>query len=142
MHTRVPDLEGPTGVARADTGVSAGGTDPFCILVWRFTAEEGRIDDLVTLCEEASVAAREQPKCLFQRYTRCGSRLQVHAGFEDSFGALTHVISFSETLKHAREISRLEGLEVHGTGAELALLREPLAAFGPLYFERSLEEAV
>jgi hypothetical protein len=116
--------------------------DPFCILIWRFSTDEHRIDDLAALLDDSAALAREQPKCLFQRQTRAGLEVQVHAGFEDAFGALTHVIEFSETLKKAATSARLDGLEIHGTGTELALLRTPLRPFGPVYFERHLGAAV
>ena len=55
---------------------------------------------------------------------------------------LTHVVNFSDTLKAARTVARLDGVEIHGTGSELAMLSEPLAPFDPLYVEQDFSAAL
>jgi hypothetical protein len=110
--------------------------DPFCILVWKFRVPERFAEAFAALCEESSRRLHDQPKALFQRVTRRGNELRVHVGLEDSFGVLTHVVEFSQTLKLMRTMGRYNGVEVHGPGIELDLLREPLRRFRPLFIEQ------
>ena len=116
--------------------------DPFCILVWRFSCDDAHAEAFATLCESVSGPVRDEPKCLFRRVARDGNKFQVRLGFEDSFGVLTHVVNFSPTLKAARALAHLDGLEIYGTGEELAMLSEPLAPFEPLFFEQDFKAAL
>ncbi len=47
---------------------------------------------------------------------------------------LAHLENVGPLLEEALQIAELTRLEVHGPDAELAKLREPLAAFGPQFF--------
>lgn len=109
--------------------------DPFCILVWKFRVDDDHAERFVELCDQSAELAREQPKCLFQRLTRDLHEFQVHVGLEDSYGVLTHVVTFSDTLKRAAAMARFCGLEIYGRDTELARLREPLAPFNPVFIE-------
>ena len=113
--------------------------DPFCILVWRFTAQAGHTDELAALLDQSADRVNDQPKCLFQRLAQDGPELRVHVGLEDAFGALTHAIFFAQVLDKARGMARFEGITVYGDPAELAALREPFAPFAPSFFERDAD---
>ena len=110
--------------------------DPFCILVWKFSVDDDHAKRFAELCDQSAELVHEQPKCLFQRLTRNRHEFHVHVGLEDSFGVLTHVVTFSDTLKRAAAMARFCGLEIYGPGTELALLRDPLASFNPLFIEQ------
>ena len=147
MSTPVPDeLEFEpsavgTGSERAVPGRSAV-NDPFCIVVWHFECDNARVEEFEALCESLPDPLPDEPKCLFRRVSRDGNAFQIRLGFEDAFGVLTHVVNFSETLEAARSLARSSGLEIHGTGSELAMLSEPLGPFEPLLVEQDFSEAV
>ncbi len=109
--------------------------DPYCILVWKFSVDDDHAERFIELCDQSAELVREQPKCLFQRLRRDRQEFHVHVGLEDSYGVLTHVVTFSDMLKRSAAMARFCGLEIYGSGPELALLRDPLAPFSPLFIE-------
>lgn len=147
MTTPVPDelqLE-PFDVEEKPESAAPGTlalTDPFCILVWRFSCDDAHAEEFAALCASLPGPVPDEPKCFFRRVARDGNEFQVRVGFEDSFGVLTHVINFSPTLKAARALAHLDGLEIYGTGSELAMLSEPLAPLGPVFYEQDFEVAL
>ncbi len=116
--------------------------DPFCILVWKFSVDDDHAERFTELCDQSAELVREQPKCLFQRLRRDRHEFHVHVGLEDSYGVLTHVVTFSDTLKRAAALARFSGLEIYGPGTELTLLHQPLAPFSPLFIEQEGNVAV
>jgi len=79
--------------------------DPFCILVWKFTAHDGLHERLATLLKASEKQVDDQPKCLFQRLVDDGAKLRVHVGLDDSHGVLAHVIEFAGVLEEARTLA-------------------------------------
>ena len=113
--------------------------DPFCILVWKFSVDDDHAERFTELYDQSAELVPEQPKCLFQRLRRDRHEFHVHVGLEDSYGVLTHVVTFSDMLKRSAAMARFCGLEIYGSGPELALLRDPLAPFSPMFIEHNNE---
>jgi hypothetical protein len=97
--------------------------DKCCTIHPYFKVHGGQLGAFKALCERFVEKTGQEPKCVYCR-----------EGYEDAEGVLAHLENVGPLLEEALQIAELTRLEVHGPDAELAKLREPLAAFGPQFF--------
>jgi len=109
-------------------------TDRCCTIVPYFQVREGQMAAFRELCEQFVEKTRTEPKCLYYGFSFAGDRAHCREGYEDAAGLLAHLENVDALLKQALQISDLIRLEIHGPEAELAQLREPLAALKPEFF--------
>lgn len=108
--------------------------DNCCTLVPYFKVHDGKLADFKALCERFVAKTGEEEKCLFYGFSFDGDQAHCREGYEDAAGVLAHLESVGPLLEEALAIAELTRIEVHGPEAELAELREPLAALGPQFF--------
>lgn len=73
--------------------------------------------------------------CLFYEFTKTGDRVFCREGYAGGEAVLHHLQNVDAVLKQMLEISDLTRLEFHGPSAEIAKLRDPLAALSPDFYE-------
>ncbi len=108
--------------------------DKCCTILPYFKISEGNLTAFNALCVQFVDKAIHEPKCLYYGFSFAGNVAFCREGYEDAEGLLLHLDNVGSLLEKALEISELIRLEVHGPEAELAKLREPLAALSPQFF--------
>jgi hypothetical protein len=97
--------------------------DKCCTIHPYFKVHGGQLGAFKALCER-----------FVEKFSFDGDQAHCREGYEDAEGVLAHLENVGPLLEEALQIAELTRLEVHGPDAELAKLREPLAAFGPQFF--------
>ncbi len=108
--------------------------DTCCTIVPYFKIANGKIEDFKALCERFVEKTNNETKCLYYGFSFNGEQAHCREGYQDAEGVLTHLENVGSLLEEALKISELTGLEIHGSEAELAKLREPLAHLKPKFF--------
>lgn len=108
--------------------------DTCCTIVPYFTIEPDQLEKFKALCEQFVEKTANEPKCLYYGFSFAEHQAHCREGYEDADALLTHLTNVGSLLEQALTLSTLNRLEVHGSKAELAKLREPLAAFDPQFF--------
>ena len=99
-----------------------------------FEVAEGRLDDFKALCEQFVAQTRPEAKVLYYGFSFDGGLAHCREAYADAEGLLAHLDNVGPLLQEALKIAALARLEIHGAEAELAKLREPLAALNPRFF--------
>ncbi len=99
-----------------------------------FKVAEGQLDAFKVLCEQFVTKTQTEPKALYYGFSFDGDQVHCREGYADADGLLAHLENVDALLQDAFKIAELTRLEIHGTEAELARLRGPLADFNPQYF--------
>jgi quinol monooxygenase YgiN len=99
-----------------------------------FKVAIGKMDAFKQYCEQFIAATAAEPKCLYYGFSFNGNEVYCREGYQDAEGALAHLANVGALLDEILKIAEVTRLEVHGVEAELAKLREPLAAFNPTYY--------
>lgn len=108
--------------------------DTCCTIVPYFKVHDGKLEAFKALCAKFVEQTEQEPKCLYYGFTFDGDQAHCREGYVDAAGALAHLESVGPLLEEALQMADITRLEVHGPEAELAKLREPLAALGPQFF--------
>ena len=108
--------------------------DKCCTIVPYFKVPSGNLPAFKELCKAFVEKTVSEPKCLYYGFTFDGDQAHCREGYKDADGLLTHLENVGTLLQDALKIAEITRLEVHGPEAELAKLREPLAAFKPQFF--------
>ena len=108
--------------------------DTAVTIVPYFKVADGQIDAFKALCEQFVAKTESEPKALYYGFSFDGGQVHCREGYADAEGLLAHLENVGALLDEAFKIAELTRLEVHGTEAELAKLRGPLAAFNPQFF--------
>ena len=108
--------------------------DSCCSLHPYFKVHEGKLDAFRTLCEEFVEVTSKEEACLYYGFSFDGDEAHCREGYTDAAGVLAHLENVAELLPKALALADMLRLEVHGTQAELAKLREPLGSFEPQFF--------
>ena len=99
-----------------------------------FTVHAGQMDAaravLATFCEKT----KTESACLYYDFTVNGDVVFCREAYVGAGGALAHLANVSAPLAEMLQLSDLIRLELHGSAAELAQLREPLAALPVEWF--------
>lgn len=108
--------------------------DTVCTLVPYFRVAEGKLDEFRALCARFEGQTRSEPKCVHYAFSFSGDEVHCREGYDDAAGVVAHLENVGALLQEALTISQLVRLEVHAPEAELARLREPMAALSPRWF--------
>lgn len=108
--------------------------DQSCTIVPYFKVSEGSLDAFKSLCQQAVDRANGEPDCLYYGYSFNGDEAFCREGYADADAALFHLGNIAPVLQELLKVSEITRLEVHGPAAELAKLREPMAAMNPTFF--------
>lgn len=108
--------------------------DTCCTLAPYFKIHEGQLTAFKEGCTAFVEKTRTEPKCQFYNFSFNGNEAHCREGYADAEAVLFHLENVGALLQEALKISDLIRLEVHAPEAQLALLREPLAALNPQFF--------
>ncbi len=108
--------------------------DKCCTLVPYFKVANGKIEAFKQLCEQFVEKTSNESKCLYYGFSFDGNQVHCREGYEDAEGLLAHLENVGSLLEEALKISEITRLEIHGSEAELAKLREPLSHLKPQFF--------
>lgn len=108
--------------------------DTCCTLVPYFKVHAGKLDEFRRLCEQFVARTETEPGCLHYAFSFDGDNVHCREGYRDAAGILAHLDNVGTILQEALKIADVTRLEVHAPAAEIARLREPLAALNPQYF--------
>ena len=78
---------------------------------------------------------KTESACLYYDFTVNGDTVFCREAYAGAAGALAHLGNVDEPLGEMLQVSDLIRLELHGSAAELAQLKEPLAALPVEWFE-------
>lgn len=110
-------------------------TQDRCVsIVPYFKVSENQLAAFKALCEQFVDKTQAEPKALYYGFSFDGDQAHCREGYADAEGLLAHLENVGALLEQAFKIAELTRLEIHGPEAELAKLREPLAAFNPQFF--------
>ncbi|MDH3693413.1 MAG: hypothetical protein OER96_02445 [Gammaproteobacteria bacterium] len=112
-------------MATNDTGVTI---HPY------FEIHDGKVDEFKAICGTFISLTKNEEKCHYYGFSFDGNNAHCREGYADADGLLKHLENVDAPLKQALGISNLSRLEIHGPEAELAKLREPLAALNPQFY--------
>jgi quinol monooxygenase YgiN len=99
-----------------------------------FKVHPGKMEEFTGTFPVFAEMTRKEPKNLFYEFSVKGDEVFCREGYADAEGLLHHLQNIGAVLAHGLKIADLVRLEVHGPGAELDKLREPLAHLKPEWF--------
>ena len=99
-----------------------------------FKVHPGKLEDFKKGFPVFADLTKKEPKNLFYEFSVNGDEVFCREGYSDAEGLLHHLQNIGAVLAHGLEIADLVRVEVHGPGAELDKLREPLAHLNPEWF--------
>jgi len=108
--------------------------DTCCTIVPYFAIVPAQLEAFKALCEQLVEKAGNEPQCLYYGFSFSENQAYCREGYENAEALLHHLDNVGSLLEQILTISSIEHLEVHGSEAELAKLREPLAYFKPQFF--------
>ncbi len=108
--------------------------DTCCSIVPYFKVQSGKVDEFKALGLKFIEATQKEPGCLYYGFSYNQNVAHCREGYANAEALLAHLDNVGPILQEALKISELTSLEIHGSKAELAKLREPLAAFKPQFF--------
>ncbi|TYQ23785.1 hypothetical protein PseudUWO311_21550 [Pseudanabaena sp. UWO311] len=108
--------------------------DTGCSIVPYFKIAEGKTEEFKAICDRFVEKTKTEPKCLYYRFSFWEDVAHCREAYADAEGLLFHLENVGNILNEALQIAELIQLEIHGCEAELAKLREPLAALNPKFF--------
>ena len=82
---------------------------------------------------------KAEEKNFFYGFTINGDEVFCREGYADAEGVLAHLNNVGAMLAEAMKIADLIRVELHGPGAELDKLRQPLAHLNPAWFVSDAE---
>ena len=112
-------------------------TNDTCVTIHPyFKVKDGQMDEVKSYLERFVEMTRSEDGCLYYGFSFDGDKLFCREGYVDGDGALAHLGNVGALLGEMLEsgIAELTELQVHGPEAELAKLREPMAALNPTYW--------
>ena len=108
--------------------------DTCCTIVPYFHVPEENLEAFKALCERFVARTETESGCLYYGFSFDGEAAFCREGYVSGEALLAHVENVGDLLREAAEISEITRLEVHGPEAELAKVREPMAALKPQFF--------
>lgn len=111
--------------------------DTVCTLVPYFKVNPGQLDNFKAGMAAFVERTRSEPGCVHYAFSVNADEGLVHCreGYDNAAALLAHLDNVGALLGEALKISSIARLEVHGPAAELAQLREPMAALKPQWYE-------
>lgn len=108
--------------------------DQCCTIVPYFQVQAGKIEAFEQLCERFVEKTQNESKCLYYGFSFNGNQVHCREGYQNAEGVLVHLENVGSLLEESLKIAELTRLEIHGSEAELAKLREPLSNLKPQFF--------
>ncbi len=109
-------------------------TDTCVTILPYFSVQPGRMGEVKALCEEFIAKTKSEPNCLYYGFSFHGNEMHCREGFADASAALEHLTNVDALLKRLASLSRVSRIEVHGTAAQLELMKAPLSPLAPTYY--------
>lgn len=100
-----------------------------------FKVHPGQFEAAQALLPAFRAKTAGEASVLYYEFTINGDVVFCREGYVGGAGALAHLQNVGELLGEMLKISDLIRLEIHGPASEIAILREPLAAHGAVFFE-------
>jgi quinol monooxygenase YgiN len=108
--------------------------DQCCSIYPYFRVHPGQLDAFRALCEAFVARTQTVPGCLYYGFSFDGDLVHCRESYLDAAALLAHLENVGDLLEASLKLADLVRLEIHGPEAELAQLREPLAAYKPQFF--------
>ena len=108
--------------------------DTCCTIVPYFHVPAEHLDAFKALCERFVARTETESGCLYYGFSFDGEAAHCREGYVNAEALLAHIENVGDLLQEAAKISEITRLEVHGPEAELAKVREPMAALNPQFF--------
>ncbi len=108
--------------------------DRCCTIGPYFKVHPGRMDAFRRIAERFVDKTATEAKCLYYGWSFNGDEVHCREGYADADGLLAHVENVGALIQEALEVADIVRFEIHGPEAELAKLREPLAAMNATFF--------
>ncbi|HKX93685.1 MAG TPA: hypothetical protein VJM48_03205 [Methylibium sp.] len=108
--------------------------DTCCTLVPYFDVQADQLAAFKALGSRFVERARTERGCVHYAFSFSGNTAHCREGYESAEAVLAHLENVGALLGEALEIAKITRLEVHAPAAEVAKLREPLAALDPQFF--------
>ncbi|MBF0197092.1 MAG: hypothetical protein HQL32_05255 [Planctomycetes bacterium] len=99
-----------------------------------FKAKEGKLEDLKAVCPQVVEVCKSEDKCVYLDFSFNGDIMFCREAYEGAAGVLAHLENAGEIIGKVLECADLTKIEVHGSAAHLAELKEPLKDLNPEYF--------
>lgn len=99
-----------------------------------FKVQPGKLDEARALLREFVARTASEKGMIFYEFTVNGDEVFCREAYVDAGGVLAHLTNVGPLLDRMLGLSSLIRLEVHGPGAELDQLLEPLGALKPAWF--------
>ena len=100
-----------------------------------FKAHPGKLADFKALIPQFVAKTQDEPANLYYEFTINGDEIFCREGYVGAEGVLTHLTNVGALLEQGLQFAELTRLELHGPAEELELLKGPLGALSPLWFE-------
>lgn len=100
-----------------------------------FKVHAGQTDAARAVLAKFIERTKTETACLYYDFTVNGDTVFCREAYVGAAGALAHLANVNEPLGEMLKVSDLIRLELHGPAAELAQLKEPLAALPVEWFE-------
>ena len=108
--------------------------DTCCTIAPWFKVSAENLPAFKALCERFVAQTEREAGCLYYGFSFHGEEVHCREGYVSAEALLAHIENVGPLLREAAKISEITRLEVHGPEAELARLREPMAALEPRFF--------
>lgn len=99
-----------------------------------FKVNEGRLDDFKKLITKFIERTRTEETCYYYDFSVSGDTVFCREAYAGAAGLLAHLENVGAQIEEALTMSDLVRLEVHGPAADLAQLKEPLAALSVTFY--------
>lgn len=103
-----------------------------------FQIGEGNLDAFLALMPEFIEKTSTEAGCVYYDFSRNGNMAFCREAYIGAEGILAHLENVGDLIAKFLELSELVRLEVHGPGAEIDKLREPMAGLNPDFFVREI----
>jgi quinol monooxygenase YgiN len=99
-----------------------------------FKVHPGKMDAARALLPAFVEATKSEPARVQYEFTINGDTVFCREAYKDAAGTLAHLQNVGGLLEQMMKVSDLARLEIHGPAAELAKLKEPLAAYNAEWY--------
>ncbi len=99
-----------------------------------FQIHEGQLETFKSICERFVAKSATESGCLYYGFAFKDNLALCREGFKNAQALLDHIENLSPIVAEMTTVSNLVKIEIHGSEAELAKLREPLSTLNPEYF--------
>ncbi len=99
-----------------------------------FKIHPGKLAEFKALLPRFVAQTSSEPGCLFYDFTFNGDIVHCREAYRGAGAALAHIQNVGALLDEAFKIAEVQRLEIHGSAAELAKMKEPLKALPVEWF--------